>query len=220
MHGITPSRHPARTRPRRTSDEVRAGRSSRSPAPAPGVSCPLLCGPTRTVVIIGQAVEVMRRADHLCAYIFWGRAQGPTQVIHPRRLQRFRRVSFRPGGGPPLLGHFAAMPPPSVPLFVSPPWRLCSAFSFSGCNFTRLYFSFVLRFPVALRSVSVSLAWAYGVSRGPLWAVPVAVGLAYPAAGAPVWGFWWPSWAVRVQAWPEAVQACPAWAGRFLQGMP
>lgn len=74
-------------------------------------------------------------------------------------------------------------------------------------------------FPVALRSVSVSLAWAYGVSRVPLWAVPVAVGLAYPAAGAPVWGLLWAVVGVaRVQAWPEAVRACPAWAGRFFAG--
>ena len=144
MHGNTPSRHPAHTRPRRTSDGVRAGRSSRSPAPAPGVSCPLPGGPQRTAVIIGQAVEVIRRADRLCAYLLRGRPQGPAKVIQTRRGQRFRRVSFRPGGGPPLLGRFAAMPP-SVPLCVSPPWRLCTAFSFSGCNFTRLYFSFVLR---------------------------------------------------------------------------
>lgn len=83
-------------------------------------------------------------ADRLCAYFLRGRAQSPAKVIQTRRGQRFRRVSFRPGGGPPLLGRFAAMPPPSVPLCVSPLWRLCAAFSFSGCNFTRLYFSFVL----------------------------------------------------------------------------
>lgn len=84
-------------------------------------------------------------ADRLCAYFLWGRAQGPAKVIHTRRRQRFRRVSFRPGGGSPLTGRFAAMPPPSVPLSVSPPWRLRAAFSFSWCNFTRLYFSFVLQ---------------------------------------------------------------------------
>lgn len=37
------------------------------------------------------------------------------------------------------------MLPPSGSLCVSPLWRLCAAFSFSGCNFTRFYFSFVLR---------------------------------------------------------------------------
>ena len=47
---------------------------------------------------------------------------------------------------------------------------------------------------VALCAVSVSLAWAYGVSRGPLWAVPVAEGLAYPPAGSPACGLWGPSW--------------------------
>lgn len=145
MRGSTPSRHPAHTRPRRTSDGVRAGRSSRSSAPAPGVSCPLPGGPPRPGVIIGPAVEVMRRADRLCNYLLLGRAESPAKVIHTRRGQCFRRVSFRPGGGSPLPGRFAAMLPPSVPLFVSPPWRLCAAFSFSWCNFTRLYFSFVLR---------------------------------------------------------------------------
>lgn len=92
----------------------------------------------------------MRCADRLCAYFLLGRSQGPAKVIHTRRRQRFRRVSFRPGGGPPLLGRFAAMPPPSAPLCVPPPWWLCTAFSFSGCNFTRLYFSFVLRLPCGI----------------------------------------------------------------------
>lgn len=149
MRGNTPSRHPAHTRQRRTSDGVRAARPSRSPAPDPGVSCPLLCGPLRTGVIIGPSVEVIRRADRLRSHLLRGRAQSPAQVIHTRRRQRFRRVSFRPGGGPPLPGRFAAMLPSSGPLCVSPPWRLCAAFSFSGCNFTRFYFSFVLRPPFA-----------------------------------------------------------------------
>ena len=83
-------------------------------------------------------------ADRLCAYFLRGRAESPAKVIHTRRGQCFRRVSFRPGGGSPLLGRFAAMPLSSVPLCVSPPWRLCAAFSFSWCKFTRLYFSFVL----------------------------------------------------------------------------
>lgn len=47
--------------------------------------------------------------------------------------------------GSPLLGRFAALLPPSAPLCASPPWRPCTAFSFSGCNFTRFYFSLVLR---------------------------------------------------------------------------
>ena len=198
MRGSTPSRHPAHTRQRRTSDGVRAGRSSRSSAPAPGVSCPLLCGPPRAGVIIGPAVEVMRCADHLCAYFLRGRSQGPAKVIHTRRRQRFRRVSFRPGGGSPLLGRFAAMLPPYVPLRVSPPWRLCAAFSFSGCKFTRLYFSFVLWLPCGvvrrLRLACVGvwrLPWpSAGRSRG-------GGALAYPAAGAPVWGLLGPSW-----GWP------------------
>ena len=136
MRVSTPSRHPAHTRPRRTSDGVRAGRSSRSSGPAPGVSCLWLVGQMRTGVIMGPIAEVMCCADRLCAYFLRGRAESPAQIIQTRRGQRFRRVSFRPGGGSPLLGRFAAM--------LSPPWRLCAAFSFSWCNFTRLYFSFVL----------------------------------------------------------------------------
>lgn len=52
---------------------------------------------------------------------------------------------FSPWRGFSPAGAFCCHAPPSVPLCVSPPWRLCAAFSFSGCNFTRLYFSFVLR---------------------------------------------------------------------------
>ena len=194
---------------------MRAGRSSRSPAPAPGVSCPLLCGPPRTGVIIGYIAEVMRCADRLCAYSLRGRSQSPAKVIHTRRRQRFRRVSFRPGGGPPLLGLFAAIPPPSVPLFVSPPWWLCAAFSFSGCNFTQIYFSFVLRLPCGV-------VCRLRLSRVGVWLLPWPSvgrsgggGACYPAAGSPVCGLRGPSWAVRVQAWPEAGRACSAWAGRF-----
>lgn len=140
----------------------------------------------------------MRCADRLCNYLLRGRAQGPTKVIQTRRGQCFRRVSFRPGGGPPLLGRFAAMPPPSVPLCVSPPWRLCAAFSSSWCKISPGFiFLSSCGFPVALYAVSVSLAWAYGVSRGPLWAVPAPAGLAYPPAGSPVWGLLGPSW-----GWP------------------
>lgn len=51
---------------------------------------------------------------------------------------------FSPWWGSSPAGAFCCHAPPSGPLCVSPPWRLCTAFSFSGCNFTRLYFSFVL----------------------------------------------------------------------------
>lgn len=67
-------------------------------------------------------------------------------------------------------------------------------FIFPGVNSPGFIFLSFCGFPVALCTVSISLAWVYGVSRGPLWAVPVAVGLAYPAAGAPVWGLLGPSW--------------------------
>lgn len=145
MRGSTPLQRPAPARQRRRSGGVSLARPSRSAAPAPGVSCPLPCGPLLTGVIIVYIAEVMRNADRLYAHLLRGRAQGPAKVIQSRRGQCFRRDSFRPGGGPPLPGRFAALLPSSGPLCVSPPWRLCAAFSFSGCNFTRLYFSFVLR---------------------------------------------------------------------------
>lgn len=132
----------------------------------------------------------MRCADRLRSHILLGRAQGPAKVIQSRRGQRFRRVSFRPGGGPPLLGRFAAMRrPPAV--FAC---RLRGAsvlhFLFPGVISPGFIFLSSCGLPAALRAVSVSLALVYSVPRGPLWAVPVAVGLAYPPAGAPVWGFW------------------------------
>ena len=46
-------------------------------------------------------------------------------------------------------------------------------------------------FPALACGVCVPSVSVYGVSRGPPWAVPVAVGLAYPAAGSPVWGLLW-----------------------------
>lgn len=122
-------------------------------------------------------------------------------------------------GGPPLQGRFAAMcRPPS--LFAC---RLRGGyvlhFLFPGEITPGFIFLSSCALPVALCAVPVSLAWAYGVPRGPLLAVPLAVGLAYPAAGAPVWGLLGPSCGVvRVRAWPEAVRACPAWAGRFFAG--
>lgn len=60
-------------------------------------------------------------------------------------------------------------------------------FLFTGVISPGFIFLSSCGFPAALRAVSVSLAWVYGVPRGPLWAVTVAVGLAYPAAGAQVW---------------------------------
>lgn len=161
----------------------------------------------------------MRRADRLRHHFLRGHSQGSAKVIHTRRRQRFRRVSFRPGGGPPLLGRFAAMPPPSVPLFVSPPWRLCAAFSFSGCKFTRLYFSFVLRH-------SCGVACRLRLACVGVWRLP------WPSVGRSCTGWACISSrrcsglvalgaavAVRVQAWPEAVRVCPAWAGRFFAGV-
>ena len=144
-----------------------------------------------------------------------------SNLIHSRRGQRFRRVSFRPGGGPPLLGRFASMPPPSVHLFVSPPWRLCAAFSFPGCKFTRIYFSFVLwlscgvvRSP-RLACVGVSrLPWpSAGRSRGGGACISGLRCSGLGASGGRRGAF-------RVQAWPEAVRACPALAGRFFRGLP
>nr|DAG21399.1 MAG TPA: hypothetical protein [Bacteriophage sp.] len=107
----------------------------------------------------------MRCADRLRSHILRGRAQGPAKVIQTRRGNASGGFSFRPGGGPPLLGRFAALLPSSVPLFVSPPWWLCAAFSFSGCNFTRLYFSFVLR-------TSCACVWRLRSLRCRAWCFP------------------------------------------------
>lgn len=112
------------------------------------------------------------------------------------------------------------MPPPSGPLCVSPPWRLCTAFSFSGCNFTRLYFSFVLRPPcgvVCRLRLSCVGVWrspwpSVGRSRGGGACISRRRCSRLGASGAVVG-------VVRVQAWPEAVRACPAWAGRFFCGV-
>lgn len=133
--------------------------------------------------------------------------------------QRFRRVSFRPGGGPPLLGRFAAMPPPSAPHSVSPPWRLCAAFSFSGCNFTRIYFSFVLRLSCGVscrpRLACVGVwrsPWpSAGRSRGG-WACISGRRCSRLGASGAVVGV------ALVQAWPKAVRACPVWSGRVRRG--
>lgn len=106
--------------------------------------------------------------------------------------------------------------PPSGPLCVSPPWRLCAAFSFSGCNFTRLYFSFALWLSCGvvrrLRLACVGV-WRFpwpsvGRSRGGGACISCRRCSRLRASGA-VMG------AVRVQAWPEAVRACLAWDGRF-----
>lgn len=63
-------------------------------------------------------------------------------------------------------------------------------FLFPGVNSPGFIFLSSCGLPAALRAVSIYLAWAYGVSRGHLWAVPAPAGLAYPPAGATVWGFW------------------------------
>ena len=47
-------------------------------------------------------------------------------------------------------------------------------------------------FPALACGVCVPSVSVYGVSSGPLWAVPAVAGLVYPAAGAPVWGLLWP----------------------------
>lgn len=126
---------------------------------------------------------------------------------------------FRPGGGSPLPGRFAVMLPPSVPLFVSPPWRLCAAFSFSGCNFTRLYFSFVLWPPCGV--VCRPRLACVGVWRSPWPSVGRSRGGGACISGrrcSRLGASWAVVGVVRVQAWPEAVRACPAWAGRFFAG--
>ena len=219
MRGSTPSQRPAPARQRRTSGGVSLARPSRSADPAPGVSCPLPCGHLLIGVIIGYIAEVMRCADRLCSHLFRGRSQGPAKVIQSRRGQRFRRVFFSPWWGPPLLGRFAALLPSSGPLCVSPPWRLCAAFSFSWCKFTRLYFSFALR-------PSCACVWRLRPLRFRVWRFP------WPSVGRSRGGwaciscrrcsrlgaFWDRRGPVRVQAWPEAFRACSAWAGRFFRG--
>lgn len=134
----------------------------------------------------------MRCADRLCAHLLRGRAQGPAKVIQSRRGQRFRRDCFSPWWGSSPAGAFCR--PPA--LFAC---RLCGGsvlhFLFPGVNSPGFIFLSPCGFPAALCAVSVSLAWAYGVSRGPLRAVPVAVGLAYPAANAPACGLRGPPWA-------------------------
>lgn len=131
-----PHIHKHLTRCRRRS--AFCGFSARSNTPRFGSGPPLDTPPG-----VGSK-EVMRCADRLCSHLFFGRSQGPAKVIQSRRGQRFRRVFFSPWWGFSPAGAFCCHAPPSGPLCVSPPWRLCAAFSFSGCNFTRLYFSFVL----------------------------------------------------------------------------
>lgn len=91
-------------------------------------------------------------------------------------------------------------------------------FLFPGVNSPGFIFLSSCACPALAWGVCVPSVSVYGVSRGPLWAVPVAVGAAYPAADAPAWGFWGRRGPVRVQAWPEAFRACSAWAGRFFRG--
>lgn len=160
----------------------------------------------------GACWEVMRCADRLCSHLFWGRSQGPAKVIQSRRGQRFRRVFFSPWWGSSPAGAFCR--PPA--LFAC---RLCGGsvlhFLFPGVISPCFIFLSSCARPALVCGVCVPSVLVYGVSCGHLWAVPVAAGLAYPAAGAPVWGLLGPPWVVRVQAWPEAVRACLAWDGRF-----
>lgn len=131
MRGSTPLQPPAPARQRRRSGGVSLARPSRSAAPAPGVSCPLPCGPLLTGVIIVYIAEVMRNADRLCSYLFRGRSQGPAKVIQSRRGQRFRRVFFSPWWGSSPAGAFccpAAVLRPS--LRVASVAALCCIFFF------------------------------------------------------------------------------------------
>lgn len=69
-------------------------------------------------------------------------------------------------------------------------------FLFPGVNSPGFIFLSSCARPALACGVCVASASVYGVFRGPLWAVPVAVGLAYPAANAPAWGLLGPSWGV------------------------
>lgn len=105
----------------------------------------------------------MRRADRLCAYFLRGRSQSPAKVIQTRRGQRFRRVFFSPWWGFSPAGAFCRPPTlfacrlrgGSVLHFLFPCGITPGFIFLSSCGF-----------PAALCAVSVSLAWAYGVSRG------------------------------------------------------
>lgn len=217
MRGSTPSQRPAPARQRRRSGGVSLARPSRSAAPAPGVSCPLPCGPLLTGVIIVYIAEVMRCADRLRSHLLRGRAQGPAKVIQSRRGQRFRRVFFSPWWGLPCWGVLLSRCRPPA-LFAC---RLRGGsvlhFLFPGVNSPGFLFLSPCARPALPCGVCAPSVSVHGVSRGPLWAVPVAVGAAYPAADAPAWGFWGRRGPVRVQAWPEAFRACSAWAGRFFR---
>ena len=187
MRGSTPSQRLAPARQRRRSGGVSLARPSRSAAPAPGVSCPLPCGHLLTGVIIGYIAEVMRCADRLCGYLLRGRTQGPAQIIQSRRGQRFRRdFLFALVGVLPCWGVL-------LPCFRPPALFACRLrggsvlhFLFPGVNSPVFIFLSSCACPALACGVYVPSAAVYGVSRGPLRAVPVAAGLAYPAANAPV----------------------------------
>lgn len=189
MRGSTPSQRPAPARQRRTSGGVSLARPSRSADPAPGVSCPLPCGLLLIGVIIGYIAEVMRCADRLCSHFLRGRSQGPAKVIQSRRGQRFRRVFFSPWWGLPCWG--VLLPCCRPPALFACRLRGGSVlhFLFPGVNSPGFIFLSSCARPALVCGVCVPSVSVYGVSRGPLWAVPVAVGLAYPAANAPAWGF-------------------------------
>lgn len=121
-------------------------------------------------------------------------------------------------GGPPLPGRFAAMcRPPSLfacrlrggsvlhflfPGLISPGLIFLSSCARpEACGPSPSLLLVHIAFPVALCG---PFLWRWGLHIRP----PVL----------PSGGFWGRRGAFRVQAWPEAVRACSAWAGRFFAG--
>lgn len=99
------------------------------------------------------------------------------------------------------------------------PCRVCAAFSFSWCNFTLLYFSFVLWLSCGV-VCRLRLA-CVGVWRLPWPSVGRSCGGGACISGrrcSRLWASGAVVGVVRVQAWPEAVRACSAWSGRFFAG--
>lgn len=160
----------------------------------------------------------MRCADRLCSHFLRGCSQSPAKVIQTRRGQRFRRgFLFALVGVLPCWG--VLLPCCRPPALFACRLRGGSVlhFLFPGVNSPGFIFLSSCSRPALPCGVCVPSVSVYGVSRGPLRAVPVAVGLAYPVSNAPAWGLLGPSWVVRVQAWPEAGRACSVWAGRFFR---
>lgn len=154
----------------------------------------------------------MRCADRLCSHLLRGRAQGPAKVIQSRRGQRFRRVSFRPGGGPPLLERFAALRPS---LRVASVAALYCIFFFRVKLHPALFFfrpaAFLRRCTPSPSRLRGRMAFPVALC-GPF---PWRLGLHIRPPTLPPGGFWGRRGPVRVQAWPEAFRACSAGAGRF-----